>query len=449
MADTSANTKKVKEQYAGYTNTREGSVQKIYVRPRQEVRILSETYPEKVEKRVKVAIKRDSQPKILWKDENSRSIYDHTSETLLWMNDPFSLLLPRGKSETFCTFSPDGKYSNDAFKIPLHAFMNDLCDPVKIYYYKPEKASSGAGTSYFKSIGVDPIKDDGSSMLFIQQMKSRRLNLPDGPVQIDQLSEKQIDNILKEILGEDYLSHVEAKKKEEGGSEKNIPKSAVVAAKAGYKTYDKLIKTKILQDFGYKGKFYIQTVKGQQYVVFKGYAGLRKHYNAPRYKVTNPKVLNFTVAGKMKTAMKGNGVTLLIVGAIDIFEYWSSKDNDKQLSDLCVQFGMDALKTVVASLIAAGVVAGILAGIALIGWSAPVLLIVAGAIAIGIAVGLLLDFVDEETGATKYMKIQGRKGQAFLEKQWTDHVVEPLGRFYYQLERSIEGLYFNGSMFRP
>jgi hypothetical protein len=318
--------------------------------------------------------------------------------------------------------------------------MNDLRHPVKIYHYQAAKASQGSGTSYFKSIGIDPIKDDGSSMLFVQQMKNRRLNIPDGPVQIDQLSEQDMDIILKEILGDDYLSHVGAKKKEGSDGEKAIPKSAVIAAKAGNKTYDKLIKTKILQDFGYKGKFYIQTVKGQQYVVFKGYAGLRKHYNAPRYKVTNPKVLNFTAAGTLKTAMKGNSVTLLIVGTVDIVEYWSSKDNDKQLSDLCVQLGMDALKTVVASLIAAGVVAGILAGIAIIGWSAPVLLIVAGAIAIGIAVGLLLDFVDEKTGATQYMKIQGRKGQAFLEnnKTWQNYIAEPLGRLHYNLKNSFE-----------
>ncbi len=124
------------------------------------------------------------------------------------------------------------------------------------------------------------------------------------------------------------------------------------------------------------------------------------------------------------------------------------KNNDKKVSDLCVQLGMDALKVVVSSLIAAGVVAVILAAIATTAVTVPVLLIIAGTIFIGVVIGKVLDFVDTKTGSTEYMKIQTRKGVTFLEgsKNWQQYVAEPMGRLYYQLGNVSERLKYDDPM---
>ncbi len=427
----------------GYTNTRKDSTKKVFVMPRQEVRILTETYPENAEKSVNIRVERGKEKKttsIYWRDSVTPGTNIHTPDMPLWKNEPFSLLLPRGREETICNIFAD---SQNPLQLPLHPFMNDLCHPVKIYNYQPAKAAPGTGTSYFKSIGIEPVKDDGSSMMFIQEMKNRRLNMPDGPVQIDHLSEQDVDIILKEILGDDYLSRVEKKTDEEAEGKSRITTPLGTAAKAGYKSYDKLIKTHILQDFGYKGKFYIKTVKGKQYVYLDGNRKWRKYYTRQRYKVTNPKVVNLTAGGQLtgsvtKSAMKGNFISFVIVGSIDVFEWLLNKDNDKHVSDLFVTLGMDALKVVVASLITAGFVALILTLLA--SATIPVLAVVAGAIVIGLFVGKILDIFDENIGATQYMQIQARKGIAFLEQNetWQRYIAEPLGRLNYQLEEAFK-----------
>lgn len=234
----------------------------------------------------------------------------------------------------------------------------------------------------------------------------------DGPVNIDDLDDQKVKQIVKEIVG---------------------PASKVTSiGRSINKERD------ILRDFAKGGKFYIKTIKGKQHFVFKGYAGLRKHYTATHYQANNPKVVKLTAAGRIKGALKGNFITMNIAGGFDIVEWSLKKENEREIGDLLGTLGMTALKTVITSVITAGLAAAALAAFALAGWTVPVFIFVAGAILAGAFIGWIVDLIADKTGATKYAQLQYCRGVQFLQKNqtWQQYVAKPLGELYYLLEES-------------
>lgn len=414
------------------------------VRP---VEILSATHTGVVDKNLKISIKSDNEKTTyIYKEEGT----EITPSTPLPRNQKFTIQIPQSDQQPVFNIFPNADNSNKAFKIPLQSFLStENADPVKIFLFN-YSSSAGASipamkldgdTSYLDGIRFTPVTDEDASMLFVQEMKNH-LNIQDGAVNIDDLSDQQCDSIIKEILGEDFEGQLDKEKVEkgEGKTFRNRNEVASTGLTAGHDLY---IQRHILRDFGFNGKFYIKTTAGKQYVIFKGYKGLRKWYTGPRYKATNPKVVDLTTKGALKSGLKGNGVTILIVGSVDIVDWMLNKDNEKQISDLCVTLGMDALKVVVDSIIAAGIAALVLAGLAFFSVTAPVWIVIVGTIMVGMAVGFGLDFMDQKIGASDYMKTKGREGESLLNEIWQDIVVEHLGRMYDQMEKSIENLYYN------
>jgi hypothetical protein len=419
-----------------------GNSYKIILHEPREVQILSATTSGQVDNNLRVFVKADNDKiKHIHKEEK---VEIHPT-TAFPNNQPFTILLPQTEEQPVLSLFPNG-HSGNPIQLPLKSFIDTQnTDPIQVFLFNlnPRRSSAipvldlSGDTSYLNGIQFEPVTDNDSSLLFAQEMNSP-LNIPDGPVVIDSLSSEHQKTIVREILGHDYEVNLDKEKVEKGEGKPFWAKEFFV--KAGVEIHE-TIEHHILQDFGFKGKFYIKTTNGKQYIIFNGYAGLRKWMTGTRYAVTNPKVFNFSAAGKIKTAMKGNEVTIIIVGAIDIVLWMTDKSNEKQFSDLCVELGMDVLKLIVNSLITAGIMAGVL--IALKSFTAPVWVVVVGAIVLGVCVGFLLDLVDNKIGATEYVKEKGREGQNLLEEIWQDNVTEPLGRMYYQLEKSIENLYFN------
>ncbi len=370
-----------------------------------------------------------------------------TPATPLAKNKKLSIIIPKSASEPVFNFLAPDYSTEQMLRFPLKSFINtNDTAPVKIFVFQPkvhgsrDKLVMDGDTSYLNGLDFTPVCDDDESLLFSQELK-QPLNVPDGPVDVDSLDDDLCEQIVKEILGNDFEEKIDKEKveTEEGGkfwtTKKGVSTGAVT-------TKDIIIHRHILKDFGFKGKFYIKTVKGKQYVIFRGYSGLRKWYTGTRYKVTNPKVMSLSAAGKIKSGLKGNAVTILIVGAIDVVEWMMSEEEDKQFEDLCVTLGMDALKVVVGSIITAGLAAWALAIIAKLGATVPVWIVIGGTIVLSIIVGCGLDLLDNKIGASEYMKGKGREVGSFLEEAWQNNVVEPLGRMYYQLEKSIENMYF-------
>ena len=382
---------------------------KIVIHKPREIQILSATTSGQIDTNVRVQIKAENDQIKHIPDKEESTEIDPATE--FPSNQPFTILLPQSEEQPIISIFPNGPSGNQ-FQLPLKSFINiQNNDAVQIFLLNLNSKNTPAtpitklsgDTSYLNGLQFTPVTDDNSSVLFTQEM-TKPLNIPDGAVHIDSLSPEQQKTVVKEILGHDYEENLDKEKVEKGEGKPFWQKEYMV--KAGEEVYE-TIEHHILQDFGYTGTFCIKTTKGKQYIIFKGAAGLRKWYTGTRYAATNPRVFNFSAVGKMKTAMKGNGVTIIIVGAIDFVSWMMDKDNGKQVSDLGVELGMDFLKLVVNSLITAGITAGLLALIAAGAITAPVWIVVAGAITIGICVGLLLDFVDNKIGATEYLKEKG------------------------------------------
>jgi len=321
------------------------------------------------------------------------------------------------------------------FQFPLKSFIDTGNDePVKMFVFQPKKTGNipaielDGYTSYLNGLEFSPVPDDDGTLLFSQELQNV-INIPDGPVEIDSLNNEQCELIAKEVLGDDFEEQMDKEKVETEIGEKFWTAKKGVSTGAIF-TKDITINYQILKDFSFKGKFYIKTVKGKQYVIFRGYSGLRKWYTGTRYRVINPKVINLSAAGKLKSGLKGNMVTIL------------SEEEDKQFEDLCVTLGMDALKVVVGSFITAGLTAFVLTLMA--GATLPVTAVIVGTIIICVSVDFVLDIIDTKTGTTEYLQGKGREAGSFLEDAWQENVVEPLGRMYYQLEKSIENMYLRG-----
>jgi hypothetical protein len=410
------------------------------------VEIFSATESGAVDQNLRISIKGENgNAKYKYKEED----IELTASTQLPRNKKITIHVPQSETKPVFTICPDTGNSKNAFDLPLQSFFaKDSTDPVKIFMYN--YASTGSSpkpvmkldgdTSYLNGIQFAPVTDEEAPLLFVQEMKSP-LNILDDEVIIENLTGKDCESIVKEILGHDFEDQLDRKKVEEGERETFWTRGEV-GATASTTAHDFYLERHILRDFGFRGRFYIKTTKGKQYIIFRGYKGLRKWYTGTRYQVTNPKVIDLTVKGALKSGLKGNGATIFIVGAVDILDWMFDEKNEKHLSDLCVTLAMDSLKVVISNIIAAGLAASF---IFLVGGvlSFPlVCVVVVGTIAIGVAVALGMDFIDLKIGASEYLKTQSQEGESFLKEAWQEIVVEPFGNMYYQLEKTIENLYY-------
>lgn len=176
------------------------------------------------------------------------------------------------------------------------------------------------------------------------------------------------------------------------------------------------------------------SIKGKNYVIFKGYAGTRKILTGTRYLTNNPTVVRMAVGPEaIKASAKGGFVlTVILSVAIEVYvQIFSEKA--QAISTMLGTITADVLKIGLSSIAgwAAGVAAG---GVAIIGGTAAGPFLVA--IAVGFAVGLLLDPIDERFGVTKALIAAYARAGVNL-KSIQDEATEGIGR----LERSLTCYY--------
>jgi len=161
---------------------------------------------------------------------------------------------------------------------------------------------------------------------------------------------------------------------------------------------DSVTAAKILNELGFSTKkVIVKQYAGKQYVIFKGYPGLRKIFKGTRYLASNPTVVRMAIGPKgiIKSAKGGFVVTAVLSVGIEVFDYFI-RDN-RALSDLLGTVTADLVKIGLSAIAAAA--AGLAVGTAtVIGTAAAAPLI--AAIAVGIATGLILDKIDKRFGAT-------------------------------------------------
>jgi hypothetical protein len=360
------------------------------------------------------------------------------------VNTPHRYLIPGKYNEGTIEFS--SLESN--FNIPINNFVSESnLDPLKLFYFTPENHSV---SNIILNDAIDlrgfPLTDQyNDNMLFIQELDDD-FKLSEGVNLINDLNETQSYELLKTIIGDDHIKDLEDQEKD-GVSIWSKKKVAKDAAKTVYKLTREDTR-KILSDFGTKGKFYFKKVGGKKYVIFKGYKGVRNWYTGTRYKAANPKVISLTYGGGVKQVMKssysiGTRVSILIVGGIEIIDYMLKDENERFIGELAGALAFETLKTVVGAVITAGIASAALATItALWAVTIPVWVVVGGTIALGIAVGYALTWLDKQFGVKETFKKKGKDMEDFLGELYDEYFFYPLLNIYHQLNKSIEGMYY-------
>ena len=158
---------------------------------------------------------------------------------------------------------------------------------------------------------------------------------------------------------------------------------------------DTITATKLIGDLGYKGKVALKNVNGKQYVIFKGYAGLRSIFTGTRYLATNPKVVDMAIGkvGVNKSIISGARLTIFLVVPLNILNHILS--DGQTMSRLIGSTAADLVKVGVASAIAS---LAATATAALTTLAAGPLIV---AIVVGLAVAFALDELDKKYGLTE------------------------------------------------
>ncbi|MBU2511442.1 hypothetical protein KJ966_08885 [bacterium] len=250
---------------------------------------------------------------------------------------------------------------------------------------------------YFeKNLGIIDVNADTKFSTVIDELNDR-------PVSYEETKD------LREILGDlVHLSHKWLK----------ATKSGVAISIDIFRDKEvwKLIKEDYKTGFLKKGSFKYDAAHGTIKLTFEGNRNFRMKISKLAKKTTRLKAKSWMtidyIASKSgyaksslakKIAPRGNVISFFICGAINAAKFF--EDEEYTLSDLAVDLGMDALKIVVG-----GLLAGLFVGAALA--SAPVWVVVGGAIVVGAIIGTTLDAVDNFLGLSDAIK----KGI----KEWLD-----------------------------
>jgi hypothetical protein len=212
----------------------------------------------------------------------------------------------------------------------------------------------------------------------------------------------------------------------------------------------------LLKEFFPGGKFHIKEIKGVYYIIFMGNAKKRKFIDGTKYGLNNPKVISLSIAkngagikGAAKatmapfkevvesgefSALKGTLVGLVLIGAVD-YIYWYKEgilsENGRYLTDLLIDIGSDFVKGLIGSVIAGFIVGAAIVALGVSAATLPVVLVIGATIFIGVGVGMGLDILDNQIGATETIKRAGRT------------LSDRLSEGYFDFEDHIKALYFN------
>ena len=299
--------------------------------------------------------------------------------------------------------------------------------------------------SYLSGMPQPTIEDEDNA-LYAHELQ-RNLDLSEGFHSVDSLSDEQAVLIMEEVLGSDYRETIDAARlQQDDPAFWTATRVADIVVEGAHGAY---LSRYALRDFGFRRRFYIKGGKnGAQYVIFRGARAMKKWFTAYRYSVLNPKVVGLSasispsmagtaMANSARSLARGAGRgTLVIAGGVAIIEWLISDDRD--VESLLVGLGMSLLKAAIATTVGAGLASVLIGAVLMLvgAATAPVWLVVAGAVVIGVAVGAALDWLDHRFGVTDYVTERARDGRNFLGEVWDD-AVHSLGSVLYQLEQAI------------
>ena len=177
----------------------------------------------------------------------------------------------------------------------------------------------------------------------------------------------------------------------------------------------------VMKQVGLDAKVIDRTYNGRDYVIVTGKQGLRSILKGRWYRADNPTIVRMAIGtvGRLKSAIKGTALTIVLIGVADYAE--AALSDDAALKELLgYTMAVDVAKAAV------GTIAAAVAGALLAASTAPVWLVIGSAIVVGLVIGKVLDSVAPTD-------VFARRLQAMI-----DAVMASGGAMLDELERDIK-----------
>lgn len=186
---------------------------------------------------------------------------------------------------------------------------------------------------------------------------------------------------------------------------------------------DVLLARSLINEVGLTGRAVTKNVNGTTYVILKGYPGLRQTLNGTRYLASHPKIVDLAIGqrGVNRSLVKGTRLTIYLTVPVNVLQYLVNEE--VTLSRLIGSTATDLTKIGLATLVGAG--AAYAAGAVTTVAAGPLI----AAIAVGLATGFTLDYLDGKFGVTNALV-------AALETAH-DRTIGEVGRQVHQFERNL------------
>lgn len=212
-------------------------------------------------------------------------------------------------------------------------------------------------------------------------------------------------------------------RRKRGGTKSGNENSAKKAAGYVSPANDTLTVIRICKDLGLNGKYVIKTVGSKQYVIFKGYPGLRTIFTAPNYLTTNPKVVRMAIGdvGVKNSIRVGGMITIVLFAGLEILQYMIGEST---LTELVGTLATDLIKVGISTIAAHAATMAI--GTASFCAAGPLVV----AIIIGVGTSMVLNAVDDHFGLTDKLVI--------VLDHYAKHYSEKMGRSIREILHDIE-----------
>lgn len=199
--------------------------------------------------------------------------------------------------------------------------------------------------------------------------------------------------------------------------------NADTAASLASPAQDVLLARSLINEVGLTGRAVTKSVNGTTYIILKGYPGLRQTLTGTRYLSSHPKIVDLAIGqrGVNRNLISGARLTIYLTVPINVLQHLLNEE--ATLSQLIGRTATDLTKIGLATLVgsaaafAAGAVTTVAAG--------PLV----AAVAVGIATGFTLDYLDGKFGVTN--ALIGALEVAH------DRTIGEVSRQVYRFERSL------------
>ncbi|WP_404365563.1 hypothetical protein [Marinobacter sp.] len=186
---------------------------------------------------------------------------------------------------------------------------------------------------------------------------------------------------------------------------------------------DILLARALINEVGLTGRAVTKNVNGTTYVILKGYPGLRQKLTGTRYLSTHPKIVDLAIGqkGVNRNLIKGTRLTIYLTVPVNVLQYLL--DEEATLTQLIGRTATDLTKIGLATLVGSG--AAFAAGAVTTVAAGPLI----AAVAVGVATGFTLDYLDGKFGVTN----------ALIAAMETAHdrTIGEVSRQVYRFERSL------------